>query len=302
MMIIGRAMPVVRTLRARRRAGAAVEVALAVALALGVPASAAAQPQRGDERSVRGELSAGFMHFDYEENANGVFLDGETGFVPSVRGALEVRRSVLFMRFSARLAGGDVDYDGHVQGDPVVDGLPIQSTSDARFLQGEAQVGGFVDHARRVVVFGALGWRRWDRDINGTTVVGRDGLTYAVSGLSETYSWYELQGGIRWTFLATPRTEWDVDARVVRVTSPEISIDLGQELTLDLEPTVGFRGGASFRYLLAHDRFLSVAVEAESYAFGRSDLVEIPGTGIFILEPDSDTQNVSLLVGFGGRF
>jgi hypothetical protein len=151
------------------------------------------------------------------------------------------------------------------------------------------------------VLFGALGWRRWDRDIQGTTVVGRDDVTYAVSGLSEVYRWYELQGGVRWTVLASPYVELDVDARVVRVTSPEIDIDLGQEVTLDLQPRFGFRGGATLRLMVVPDRFLSVAVEAETYEFGRSDLEEIV-PGVLIFEPDSDTQNVFVQVGFGGRF
>src|SRR5262245_61560570 len=99
-MIVDREMRAVPTLRTRRRAGAAFAVALAAGLATIVPARAAAQEPRGDERSVRGELSAGFMHFDYEEHApNGAFLDGETGFLPSISGVLDVRRHVLFLRF-----------------------------------------------------------------------------------------------------------------------------------------------------------------------------------------------------------
>jgi hypothetical protein len=307
MMITDRAVQVVRTVRTWRRATAFVEVALAVALALGVPARAAAQPLQ-EEKAVRGEIAAGFMHFDYEEHANGVFLDGETGFVPSVRGSIELHRRALFLRFAAGIAGGaDVDYDGFVQAfdpntgqpDPIRDGVPAQSTSGFRYLQGEVLVGGFLDPARRVVLFGGLGRRQWDRDINPTTAIGRDGAPFAVGGLHEVYSWWDLQAGVRWTFIVTPRAEFEADFRLVRTAAPEIEIE--DQVSLDLGAAFGFRGGAAARFLIAGKTFLSVALEAETYEFGRSDLVPVGG-GFLIAEPDSDTQNVSLLVGFGGRF
>jgi hypothetical protein len=275
--------------------------ALALALAA-VPAA----PARADGPHGTAEVRIGLMHFDYEETASGTFLDGEKGWVPSIVGELELRGDVLFGRAMVRLAKGTVGYDGHVQAaDPTLDGLPVQTDSDAFFAQGELQGGVLVGPAKQVALFAALGARRWDRDIQGTTVISRTGVSTPISGLSEVYSWYELQLGARWTFFSRPGTSWDVDARLVKTASPEIEVDLSPFVgtptttTLSLGETTGWRLGSTFRRQLnPNGLFLAVNAYLEGYSFGASGVDPV----YLILEPDSTTVNFGLEVGVGGRF
>ncbi len=292
-------------LGAGRRGGVG---ARCVAGALVAVALLAPGPARAAERGQRGfaEVRLGLMHFDYEErDVDGAFLDGETGWVPSLTGEAELRGDRIFGRALLRIAGGTVSYDGHAQStDSTVDGLAVKTDSDASFLQGEVQVGGLVDDARRLAIFGALGARRWSRDILGTTITSRTGAAVRISGLSEVYTWYELQAGIRWTFLERSGTTWDAEARIVRTAGASISVDLTPfgaptAVDLDLKPRTGWRFGSAYRHELSpNGLLLVVAGWAEGYAFGRSDV----NMTYAILEPDSKTVNVGLEVGLGGRF
>jgi len=284
-------------------------------LALGTVALALAVAPAGAARAAgNAEIRIGLMHFDYSErDPAGAFLDGEKGFVPAIVGEAELRGDLLFGRALGRFAKGTVSYDGHVQAvdpttglpDPTLDGLPIQTDSDASFAQAELQGGVLVGGAKQVALFGAVGLRRWNRDILNGTVVSRTGVPTTISGLSEVYTWWEVQAGARWTFLARPGTSWDVDARLVRTVSPEISVDLTPfvgvptKTTLSLGATNGWRVGSTFRRdLNPHGLFISVNAYAEGYSFAASAVD--PTFGIF--EPDSSTVNLGLEVGVGGRF
>lgn len=279
----------------------------ATVAALAAAALAAwAAPARAEQPRGQLEVRVGLMRFDYEERdpLTNAFLDGEEGFVPAltVEGDLRVER--FFGRAMVRLAKGSVDYDGHVQSSSAnFDGLPLRTTTDASFLQGELQLGGFVDERERVALFVALGARRWGRDIQGATATGRDGSPAAIAGLTETYTWYELQLGTRWTFLELPSTSWDVEWRLVRTAAAEISIDLSpfggpSSVTLGLGSRTGWRLGSTVRHDVSGNLFLAATLWAEGYSFGQSDL----NTTYGILEPDSSTVNAGLEVGFGGRF
>jgi hypothetical protein len=295
------------------RSGAWVALA-AAALALAVPARAAAVQGSG-------EVRLGLMHFDYtERDPAGVFLDGEKGWVvPAIVGEGELRGDLLFGRGMLRYAQGTVTYTGQVlafPGDPYlpyVDGLPVKTDSNATFLQGELQGGVQVGPARQIEVFAGLGARRWNRDIQGTTVTSRpippgnpsglppapNGVPVEVSPTSEVYTWYELQFGARWAFLVRPGMSWDVDGRLVQTLSPEVSGPFLPK-TFSLGSTTGWRLGSTFRQdLNPRGRvFLSVNAYFEGYSFGASAVD--PSTSLY--EPDSSTVNFGLEVGVGGRF
>ena len=290
-----------------RRSVGVVGQGLRAALAA-VAVAAWATPARAQDPGPVGrlEVRAGLLRFDYEERDpfTKAFLDGEEGFVPSVTLEGELHFDRLFTRAMFRLAKGSVDYDGHVQStDATLDGLPVRTTTDTTFLQGELQAGGFLDEGRRLALFVALGARRWNRDIQGTTVRSTANVPTQISGLSEVYSWYELQAGARFTFLALPRTSWDLEARVVRTAGAEISVDLSpfggpSSVTMGLGSRTGWRAGTTFRQDLNGSLFLVATLWAEGYAFGKSDV----NTTFGILEPDSSTVNAALEVGIGGRF
>lgn len=255
------------------------------------------------ERRVRAEVSLSAVGISYEErSASGTFLDGETGWLPTLAGAVELHEGSLFLHAGVRLGLGSLDYDGHVQSssDATVDGLPARSTSGARFFQGELQAGGFLDPGRRVLLFSGVGARRWDRDIRPTMIVSRTGVAVAVSGLGETYSWYELQLGVRSTMLSTARVDCEVEGRLVRTFYPRIAVD-AVKLRTGLGERTGFRVGATLRWTFAPNRFLSFGGGVERYAFGASNVIQV-APGQFAYEPSSETWDLSLDAGVGGWF
>src|SRR5512146_1498205 len=172
----------------RRGGRAALALAAAALAASSVPARAAPLPPGRDGPDGRFDVRLGLLRFDYEERdpLTNAFLDGEEGFVPSLTLEGELRAERVFGRAMLRLAKGSVDYDGHVQStNPNFDGLPLRTTTNAGFVQGEVQVGAFLDAPRRVALFAGLGLRRWSRSIQGATATGRDGTRQPISGLDE---------------------------------------------------------------------------------------------------------------------
>ena len=289
--------------RCRAAAGWRIAAAAGLAIAFAAPTARAADRWEGF-----GEVRLGLMHFDYAEREAGVFLDGEKGWVPSLTGELELRRERFFGRVMLRVAKGTVDYNGQTQS-----GIPLTTQSGATFLQGVVQIGGFVDPARRLALFGGLGARRWTRDIQDGIFFDSTGQPQVASGYTEVYGWGELQAGLRWAFLQGPGRSWDVDARLVQTFNAGISIDLAKfglqpgNPSLDLGSETGWRVGSTFRHELDRSRLtLVAAVWAEGYAFGRSADIQVydPSTGTtgLLHEPDSKTTNFGLELGLGGKF
>jgi hypothetical protein len=296
-----------RSLGEGRKGGARRGAAALIAAALLAPC-----PARG-ELEGRAELRLGLLRFEYAEYGGSVSLDREMGWVPAVSGEAELRGQRLFGRAAARLAQGNVTYHGRTQSlaDPNLDALPVRSKTDVSFVSGELQGGAFLDGARRLGVFAAAGARRWTRDIRDAAVTARDGTPALVMGLSEIYSWYELQAGARWTFLALPRAAWDLEARLVRTAGAEISVDLargfgvGETARMGLGARTGWRAATTLRQDLEPAVFLVVSLFAEGSAFGASRpfvFQDAGGTTRALSEPRSETLGAGLEVGIGGRY
>ncbi len=284
--------------RAARAARAIAALALVVAAS---PAAAQEEPVRG-----RAELRAGVVLFDYLETFEGHSLDREHGVVPALAGDLEGGWGRAFGRLSFRLARGTVDYSGEVQDTQTpgsaIDGVWAHGQSDATLLEAHLQGGALVDPARRLAVFAGAGVRQWQRSIHDTVATGRDGLLYQVSGIDETYGWWELELGARYAILAGPRDAWDVEAALVQTVAPQIQVDyLGSSVSLDLGARLGWRAGTTFRHQFAPPWFLVAGLWGEGYRFGASAPKAVPG-GLQILEPDSRTLRFGLEVGVGATF
>jgi hypothetical protein len=280
--------------------------ALAALVALPAAAGAAGPASSPAERPIRLELSAGALRLDYAEYApDGVFLDGEQGWIPSVAAAFEIRGRRGFFRGAGRLARGRVDYDGHVQSaDPAVNGLPARSVSDAQFALVELQAGVNVDPWRRLALLAGLAARRWDREIRSTDVAVPGGGAVRVSGLDEVYTWYELQAGLRLLLVRAGPAELELEGAIVRTAGGTVKVDLGREIVLDVGGRTGFRAGGSLRWAIGQDRALVLGGHWERYEFGQSPVVLVdpgdPTSGV--LEPRSETVAIVLEAGLGFRF
>ncbi|HET8541845.1 MAG TPA: hypothetical protein VFL83_18350 [Anaeromyxobacter sp.] len=288
------------------RAAALSLAASATIAALPAPASgedAGPPPAAGPARKRLVEVSFAPFHFDYEERQGGVFLDGEKGgILRALAAAYEVDGTHLFGRVSARVGVGTVAYDGHIQSlDPAWNGLAMTTESDAAFLQGEVQMGAFLDAGRRFALSAAVGARRWKREIQSKMVtLPSTGETRLVLGLDETYRWFEVQAGLRAVVVETRAVEATLEARLVLVAYPSMTVTLPgvADVKLKLAPQAGWRLGGNGRFAISKRGFVMAGAWAEAYSFGASTLD--PTYGVY--EPPSTTRNVGVEVGLGKRF
>jgi hypothetical protein len=249
---------------------------------------------------VRLELASGLTRLDYAEHGpTGAFIDGEEGWLPALAAEAELGRGRWHFTLGAGAASGEVAYEGRVESSsPALDGLPARTTTETVLLRADAAAGVRVGPRRRVALEAGVGWRFRDREIQPGSVVSRTGAVVPVTGLAEEYAWYEVRGGVRWTFLATARTEAELDLALFHTAAPSLGVDwLGHPVALELGARAGWRAGIVFRLDLARGAYATVRAAAERFEHGAS--APDPRTGIH--EPESATRTASVQAGVGVR-
>jgi hypothetical protein len=261
-------------------------------LALAPPSASAA------DRSVELAASTGLRHVRYEEwGPYGDLLDSEDGWIPTVGARAQVRIWRVVGELSGRLARGDLAYHGLAQ--LGFGSAHVRSTSAARFLDGRVRAGMVVDPWNRLTLLVGGASRRWDRDIHATTLTS-SGSAIPVRGLSEVYSWYELEAAIRAALVATPRLTWLAEVRVLRTRSPRLRVDWnGTKVGLDLGPWTGSGTETEVQVTLRPGLFLAAGAAVERFSFGESAAATVGRVSLH--EPDSDTWGVRVEVGIGAR-
>jgi hypothetical protein len=281
--------------RPRRRAAL-----LALFLATIAPRAALAETPLAARR-VLVELGGHATVFDYAEyGASGAVLDRETGVVPGLDGAVEVRGGPIALRASASTGGTTLRYAGQVQSRNVqLNGLPVTTTSGAHLGAIGAELAATVPYARGVAVLAGVERNRWDRSIRATTVVSPAGATVAVRGLSETYRWDVLAAGLRVPLFTADRFTWDAEGRIVRTLRPVITVGWPSgDVKLALSARTGWALGTTARVALGPVVVARLGFSLEQREFGESDVD--PRTQLW--EPRSTTRTASCELGIGARF
>lgn len=247
-------------------------LALAAAmLALSAPGAAAAAALA--DRRVLVEVAGRAIALDYAERGAGdAVLDRETGIVPTVDGAVEVRAGPAAVRASASVGGTTIRYTGHVQsGSAQLNGLPISSTSAAHLTAAGAELALAIPYARGIALVAGAAWRRWDRTIHGTTVVSRAGVTVAVAGLSERYAWSVLGAGLRAPLVSADGITWDVEGRITRTVRPAVTVATdGGDVRLALGARWGHALASTLRVALGPVMVARLGFSLERWDFGES--------------------------------
>lgn len=276
---------------------------LALLAALGpllAPRPAAAEAPLA-ERRILVEVGGRATSFDYAEyGVNGAFLDGESGILPGVHGAVEARAGPVALRASTSVAGAELGYAGHVQSSSVqLNGLAVGSTSGAHLVAAGVEVAVDVPYGRGVALLAGAERRRWDRSIHATTVVSRTGATVPVGGLAETYRWDALAVGVRVPLLSRGALGWDAEGRIVRTWAPSMTLERpAGDVKLRLGERTGWALGTALRIDVGPVAALRLGFSLERHAFGESDVDRTAG----VWEPESTTRTATLEVGLGARF
>ncbi len=242
-----------------------------------------------------GSIEGGFalVWLDYaERDPTGRVLDRESGLLPTATVAVELHASRWFARLSASAGAGDLRYDGRTQSlNAAFDDLPVESTSGARFPAVELRAGAFVDPERRLALYAGSAYRAWEREIAPTTVVSRSGSTAQVPELDEHYSWFELQGGVRCTFVRTALTDWQLDARLTRVIGGRVVVDNASgDVMLHPGDRFGGRLALAVRVAVAPRWYLLVEGHWALWRFGASPV----DASSLLYEPESESRTAGL--------
>lgn len=273
---------------------------LAVALVAAARGTAAGEAPLA-ERRVLVELGGRATRLDYDEyGPGGDFLDGETGIVPGLEGAAQVRLGPVALRATAAVAGATVRYAGHTQSSNVqLNGLPIRGTSGAHLAGAGLELALSVPRVRGLAVVAGAGRRRWDRTIHDTTAVPPGGTTLRVVGLREVYRWDVLTAGLRATLLARDRFVWEVDGAVLRTRRPAITVTWnGRDVKLPLGERMGWSAGSTLRAALGPVLVARLGFALERWEFGESD---VDGR-TRLQEPRSTSRTATWSLGLGAAF
>ena len=229
-------------------------------------------------------------YFNYTEfDDNGVELDKETGFIPGIEfsasRAVGLKQNVLSIK--AAYFSGKVDYDGQTQG-----GTPFQTETDQTLYDIGLRYSWKTNtpSAPERLYLG-ISLHHWDRDIQGKG---------NVSGLFETYRWGEAALGLIHPFYTSLAGQIILDAGLLYIVNPEITIDLTPfgygEPTLDLGSRLGSRFKLIFQSNVNNSLQYSAALYFEAWNFGRSADKTLGSltNSIIVHEPKSETRNAGI--------
>ncbi len=261
-------------------------------LSISFPTSAASDRRVG--------IGVDFLQFDYREfdDAN-LLLDKETGLLPGLVLELESRTNRVFGRAVVKYYGADIDYDGQDQS-----GVPVLTDTATRLFRIEALGGIWIEprYGAAFSVYGGLGYHFWRRDIQPARNANGD----PVSGLLEEYDWTFLILGTEILLLDGPSTRISLDGRLQHMLDAKMFAFLGDGLDFDLGEETGIRLSMPFSFQLSRNVHLRVEPYLSWWDIGRSNTLELTvggtGTGLYFLEPRSETRNQGLTVMLQTRF
>ena len=250
----------------------------------------------GDREPVHAWLGAAAMDFDYKEYAHNERLDHETGTLYGLAGGIQTGWNALLFEGELSWFGNDVSYNGQTQG-----GTPEQTRTDEKILDGQARAGWRFRRQEKLQyqLYGGLGYRDWQRDIQSTPTA---------SGVRETYTWwYGLLGG-RGLYRADRRTTWLAEVQFMRPLDPEIKVDFKDDLDdtrLDLGSEPGVRLSLAWQRDLESGWHLEIVPFYTAWDIGRSDDRPLKQDGVVVgsvFEPRSETRNYGIQARVGVSF
>ena len=240
--------------------------------------------------SVTAEIGVSAMRFKYREyDDGGNTLDTEQGGIPGISLRLGQRLAAWEWQGIASYHQGRVDYIGQTN-----TGDPYNTRTDEMIGDIALRLGRHfgVDHPW--VLYGGVGYRRWDRDI----------LPGTVGGLFESYRWPYLWLGTIFTALQLDQTQLMLDVGLLKPLAPKLHVDF--EGTYSVSPVVypesrvGLRMMLTSKTRLDENTFLNVEPYFEYWNLGRSP--DVATGGIVVHEPASKTGNIGINIRYGWMF
>ncbi|MBT8134716.1 MAG: hypothetical protein KJO03_09410, partial [Gammaproteobacteria bacterium] len=179
---------------------------------------------------------------------------------------------------------GTVDYDGQTQ-----QGIPHTTDSDATLFRIGARLDRSIYKDIRLFI-GAMS-HQWKRDIKDKN---------NISGIDETYEWYEYSLGLDTDFVITKKDRVNLEISYFLVRDATVFVDLSRvdlgTTTLDLGDGTGGRLNLNWFHQYRQNINLGLGVFFEGWQFGRSNTKQTENSSAitFVTEPRSETKNTGL--------
>ena len=245
-----------------------------------------------NERERQAWISGSLLDFQYREFSGGRELDREDGTLPGIAGGIDFRVRRWVFGFEGSLYAGTADYDGETN----ITRIPVKTDTDETIFNvaGRAEYWFGESGEPWWALYGLVGYRYWERDIQSTSTA---------SGGREEYYWLYLGAGAKGYFAKTTKQKWMWDVRTNLPINPKIYIDdLDEELDLGAKP--GYRFAVSWQY--AYSERMNILIEPyyETWDIGKSNSIYVTdGVNVYkVYEPDSETRNTGLNIGVRWTF
>lgn len=245
-----------------------------------LPLESAAEPAAPD--AIVAEIGASAMLFNYHEYDDaGSILDKERGGIPGMSVKLGQRLAAWQWESIASYHHGRADYMGQTS-----TGVPYNTRTDETIEDIALRLGCCFDGNRLWILYGGLGYRRWDRDI----------LPGTIGGMFESYRWPYIWLGTRITPLQDDQSTLVLDVGLLKPLSPELRVDFkgayNASPVVHPESKIGLRMMLTSKISLSENTFLMLEPYYECWKLGRSAIVTTGG--ISVHEPASNTSNFGL--------
>ena len=235
---------------------------------------------------TRLSFSPALTHFDYTEfSTTDQELNTETGWLPGLSAGLNYAITPDWsVAIDTSYYQGTVDYDGQTQ-----QGIPHTTDSDATLFRLGVRLDRPI-HKDIHLFIGAIS-HQWKRDIKDKN---------NISGIDETYEWYEYSVGLDTDFFMTDRDYINLAVSYLLIRNATVFVDLSRvdlgTTTLDLGDGTGGRLNLSWFHQYRQNISLGLGLFFEGWQFGRSNTKQTDNSStiIFVTEPRSETRNIGL--------
>lgn len=255
------------------------------------------QATQGDTREpVDGWIGPAIMAFDFKEYAGGERLVREHGTLYGLAGGVRGGGHSLLMEAEFSWFGNDVTYDGQTQA-----GAPLRTRTDEQIVDGLGRIGWRFRRQQRLQyqLFGGLGYRHWNRDIQSTS---------AADGVRETYTWWYATLGGRGLYQEDARTSWVAEAQLLRPLDPRLDVEFKggpDDVRLDLGSEPGVRLSLAWRHRPASGWQVEILPFYTAWDIGRSKDQALKQNGVVVgrvFEPRSETRDYGVLASLALSF
>lgn len=215
---------------------------------------------------------------------------------------VDLRDEMLMLQAKGELFGGNVDYDGQTQYnpiDPAVSEIPVNTDVDYFGTKLEGDLGLRLGRGKgNVEPFIGLGYRYWVRDLNDSVATDRNGDLVGVGGYTERWQSLYTRWGLRGAYAFDDNFKLFAEVGGKYPIYNENSVDYFADEDVTIKPGKQFSPFAEAGFRI--DRFRA-SIFYEGFRFSSSPLVFAGFDGsdpVYLSQPKSESEIIGITLGW----